>query len=139
MTTALSSERPALNVAPGSLVRVRDADWLVTNAAPTQDGLLIEVTGLSELVRDTRAAFYEHLDEIVPYDPRETKVRADDSPKYRRSRLWLESTLRRTAIPLGEGRLSVSTQRGSFPPGLRRSPRRRSCRSRSWRSSRSIP
>lgn len=102
--------RTALNVAPGSLVRVRDADWLVTNAAPTQDGLLVEVTGLSELVRDTRAAFYEHLDEIVPYDPRKTKVRADDSPKYRRSRLWLESTLRRTAIPLGEGRLSVSTQ-----------------------------
>lgn len=99
-----------LNVAPGSLVRVRDADWLVTNASPTQDGLLIEVTGLSELVRDTRAAFYEHLDEILPYDPRATKVRADDSPKYRRSRLWLESTLRKTPIPLGEGRLSVSTQ-----------------------------
>jgi hypothetical protein len=54
-----------LNVAPGSLVKVRDADWLVTNATPTQDGLLVEVTGLSELVRDTRAAFYEHLDETA--------------------------------------------------------------------------
>lgn len=110
-----------VNVAPGSLVRVRDADWLVTNASPTQDGLLIEVTGLSELVRDTRAAFYEHLDEIVPYDPRKTKVRADDSPKYRRSRLWLESTLRRTAIPLGEGRLSVSTQMLTDALGYQRS------------------
>ncbi|GAA1941656.1 DEAD/DEAH box helicase [Microbacterium aoyamense] len=110
-----------LNVAPGSLVRVRDADWLVTNASPTQDGLLVEVTGLSELVRDTRAAFYEHLDEIVPYDPRQTKVRADDSPKYRRSRLWLESTLRKTPIPLGEGKLSVSTQMLTDALGYQRS------------------
>lgn len=116
-----TDERTPLNVAPGSLVRVRDADWLVTNAAPTQDGLLIEVTGLSELVRDTRAAFYEHLDKIVPYDPRATKLRADDSPKYRRSRLWLESTFRRAAIPLGEGRLSVSTQMLTDALGYQRS------------------
>jgi superfamily II DNA or RNA helicase len=111
----------ALNVAPGSLVRVRDADWLVTNATPTQDGLLVEVTGLSELVRDTRAAFYEKLDTIEPYDPRATKVRADDSPKYRRSRLWLESALRRSAIPLGEGRLSVSTRMLTDALGYQRS------------------
>lgn len=121
MTVARLRDDSPVNVAPGSLVRVRDADWLVTNASPTQDGLLIEVTGLSELVRDTRAAFYEHLDEIVPYDPRKTKVRADDSPKYRRSRLWLESTLRKTPIPLGEGRLSVSTQMLTDTLGYQRS------------------
>ena len=67
MVTVAGTSAP-LNVAPGSVVTVRDADWLVTNATPTRDGLLVEVTGLSELVRDTRAAFYEHLDEIVPYD-----------------------------------------------------------------------
>ena len=99
-----------LNVAPGSIVTVRDADWLVTNATPTRDGLLVEVTGLSELVRDTRAAFYENLDEIVPFDPRAAKVRTDDSPRHRRSRLWLEATLRRSPLPLGDGRLSVSTE-----------------------------
>ncbi|KSU54741.1 helicase-related protein [Microbacterium enclense] len=121
MSATQATENRTLNVAPGSLVRVRDADWLVTNASPTQDGLLVEVTGLSELVRDTRAAFYEHLDEILPYDPRKTKVRADDSPKYRRSRLWLESTLRKTPIPLGEGRLSVSTQMLTDALGYQRS------------------
>ncbi|WP_308492289.1 DEAD/DEAH box helicase [Microbacterium terrisoli] len=110
-----------LNVAAGSIVRVRDADWLVTNASPTRDGLLVEVTGLSELVRDTRAAFYEHLDDIVPYDPRATTVRADDSPKYRRARLWLESILRRSPIPLGDGRLSVSTRMLSDPLDYQRS------------------
>lgn len=121
VSSVSATEAAPLNVAPGSLVRVRDADWLVTNATPTQDGLLVEVTGLSELVRDTRAAFYEHLDEIAPYDPRATKVRADDSPKYRRARLWLESTLRKTAIPLGDGRLSVSTQMLTDTLGYQRS------------------
>lgn len=103
-------EQANLNVAPGSLVTVRDADWIVNNVSQTRDGLLIEVTGLSELVRDTQAAFYEHLDEIVPFDPRRAKVRADESPKFVTSRLWLESTLRKTAVPLGEGNLTVATQ-----------------------------
>ncbi|WP_439289351.1 helicase-related protein [Microbacterium sp. A84] len=110
-----------LNVAPGSIVTVRDADWLVTNASPTQDGLLVEVTGLSELVRDTRAAFYEGLDDIVPVDPRAAKLRADDSQGYRRARLWLESTLRRTPLPLGEGHLSVSTRMLTDTLGYQRS------------------
>ncbi|MBQ3358383.1 MAG: DEAD/DEAH box helicase [Microbacterium sp.] len=109
-TSHEDAESATLNVAPGSIVTVRDADWLVTNASPTRDGLLVEVTGLSELVRDTRAAFYEGLDEIVPLDPRAARLRADVSPGHRQSRLWLESTLRRTPLPLGEGALSVSTQ-----------------------------
>lgn len=107
---ASSTKVEPLNVAPGSIVTVRDAEWLVTQVEATQHGLLINATGLSELVRDTRAAFYEHLDRIVPFDPRQAQLRVDTSPKFRTSRLWLESTLRKTAIPLGEGNLTVSTQ-----------------------------
>ena len=114
-----------LNVAPGSIVTVRDMDWLVTNATPTQDGLLVETTGLSELVRDTRAAFYEGLDEIVPLAPRAAKLRSDDSPGHRRTRLWLESTLRRTPLPLGDGHLTVSTQMLTDTLGYQRSAVRR--------------
>ena len=40
--------------------------------------------------------------------PRDTQVRADDSPKYRRSRLWVESTLRKTAVPLSDCLLYTS-------------------------------
>ena len=47
MSATQATENRTLNVAPGSLVRVRDADWLVTNASPTQDVLLVEVIGLS--------------------------------------------------------------------------------------------
>ncbi|WP_198415760.1 helicase-related protein [Cryobacterium glaciale] len=106
-TQSLPSE---LNVAPGSIVVVRDEEWLVTAIDPSADGWLVHCQGLSELVRDTTASFYEGLDTIVELDPSKAKVIADDSPGYRKARLWLEATLRKTPIPLNDPRLSVSTQ-----------------------------
>lgn len=100
----------ALTIAPGSVVVVRDAEWLVTATEMTADGLLVRVQGLSELVRDTSAAFYERLDTIEPMDPAAARVISDDSPAFRRAKLWLESTLRKTAIPLGASGLTVATQ-----------------------------
>ena len=88
-----------LNVAPGSVVRVRDEDWLVTSVEKSVDGTLIRVQGLSELVRDTTAAFYSALDTIEVVDPAKSKVVADDTPNYRRARLFLETTLRKTPNP----------------------------------------
>ena len=35
---------------------------------------------------------------------------ADDSPGYRRTRLWLEATLRKTALPIDDPSLTVSSQ-----------------------------
>lgn len=132
-TSREDAVQSTLNVAPGSIVTVRDADWLVTNATSTRDGLLVEVTGLSELVRDTRAAFYEGLDDIVPLDPRAARLRADASPKHRQTRLWLESTLRRTPLPLGEGDLSVSTQMLTDTLGYQRSAVRKALSSEQLR------
>jgi hypothetical protein len=60
--------------------------------------------GLSELVRDTTASFYDTLDDIEALDPAAATVVADDSPRYRSARLWLESTYRKTAVPIGDGR-----------------------------------
>lgn len=132
-TSQKDASPSTLNVAPGSIVTVRDADWLVTNASPTRDGLLVEVTGLSELVRDTRAAFYEGLDDIVPLDPRAARLRSDASPGHRQSRLWLESTLRRTPLPLGEGDLSVSTHMLTDTLGYQRSAVRKALSSEQLR------
>lgn len=97
-----------LNLAPGSVVVVRDEEWLVTSAEQAADGLVVRVRGLSELVRGTHATFYEALDSITPLDPRDADVTADGSSNYRRARLWLEATLRKTSIPLTEPRLSVA-------------------------------
>lgn len=111
----------ALNVAPGSIVEVRDAEWLVTQATQTRDGLLIRAHGLSELVRDTTASFYEKLDLIRPLDPASAKVKADGSAKYRQARLWLEATLRKTPVPMNQPGLTVSTRMLSNTLGYQQS------------------
>ncbi|AEG43911.1 helicase-related protein [Isoptericola variabilis] len=111
-TTAASPDAaPAtFSAAPGSVVIVRDEEWLVTQVEPTTDGHFVHVLGLSELVRDTVATFSTALDTIQVADPTRTKVVADGSPHYRRSRLWLEAMLRKTHVPIAEKSLTVSTQ-----------------------------
>ena len=104
---AVASPAPSLDVAPGSVVRVRDEDWLVTQVSMTSDGTLVTVQGLSELVRDTTAQFFAGIDRIVPVDPRHTRVIADTSTRHRLSRLWLEATLRKTALPASSTDLAV--------------------------------
>lgn len=102
--------RADLNVAPGSIVVVRDEEWLVTSAEQGSDGWLVKARGLTELVKDTTASFYSSLDDIRPQDPRNADLVADGSPGYRDSRLWLESLLRKTPFPYGDQNLTVSTQ-----------------------------
>ena len=101
---------PGLNVAPGSVVRIRDEDWMVTATEPSVDGTLVRVQGLTELVRDTTAAFYSALDDIEVVDPAKSKVVADCTPNYRRARLFLETTLRKTPTPQSAEHLTVSTR-----------------------------
>jgi superfamily II DNA or RNA helicase len=97
-----------LSLAPGSVVEVRDEEWLVTSAEQGPDGWKIEVQGLTELVRDTTATFFDALDDVVPLDPRDARIVGDDSPRYRRTRLWLEATLRKTPVPQGQTTLAVA-------------------------------
>ena len=97
-----------LIVAPGTQVVVRDEEWLVRAVSDTMhDGQKVEVTGVSELVRDTDAVFFTGIDEVEPLDPAATRLVADETPGFRRSRLWLEALLRRTPLPLDETRIAV--------------------------------
>ncbi|MFB9239644.1 helicase-related protein [Plantactinospora siamensis] len=92
-------------------MEIRDEEWLVRATEETADGLAVHVQGLGELVRDTTATFYQSLEEtMTPLDPAQARVVPDDSPRYRTARLWLESTLRKTAVPLAEQSLSVATR-----------------------------
>lgn len=106
-----------INVAPGSVVVVRDEEWLVTSVERTQDGRLLRCQGLSELVRDTTASFYQGIDRIQVLDPAQATVVADDSHYYRRSRLWLEASLRKTAVPLDGIAVTVSADMLADPLG----------------------
>jgi superfamily II DNA or RNA helicase len=99
---------PDSRIAPGTRVEVRDEEWLVRSVGPTRhDGLRVEVAGISELVRDTDAVFFTGLDTIEPIDPTRTRLVPDDTPGFRRSRLWLEALLRRTPLEATDARLAV--------------------------------
>jgi superfamily II DNA or RNA helicase len=92
-----------LTFAPGARILVRDEEWLVKATLPANvGGVAVRAVGLSELVRNHEALFLSQLDTIQELRPEETKLTHDESPQYRRTRLYLESLLRRTP-PTDEG------------------------------------
>ncbi|MFF7646617.1 SNF2-related protein [Streptomyces canus] len=94
---------------PGSQIEVRDEEWLVRNVTPTAyDGDRIEAVGVSEFVRDQEAVFFTALDDVQLMDPRRTRLASDDSPNFRRSRLFLEAVLRKTPLPQSERGLALA-------------------------------
>ncbi|MFP5021914.1 SNF2-related protein [Pseudonocardia phyllosphaerae] len=96
--------------AAGSAVVVRDEEWVVTSCDRAGDGWRVRCSGSSELVRGTTATFYSTLDDIRSLDPAEAVLIADDSPRFRRSRLWVESVLRKTPRALHEPGLTVGQE-----------------------------
>ena len=81
--------------APGSRVRVRGEEWAVLKSESVDGGVAVHVQGLSDLVRHHQAIFIDPLDTIQALRPEDTTLVADDSPGYRRTRLFLETLLRR--------------------------------------------
>lgn len=110
----------AATLAPGSVVEVRDEEWLVTGVqtvyeranhqevTPTRPVQRIEVQGLSELVRDTSAIFFDSIDTVTPVDPRQAPLINDPSSGYRDAKLWLEATLMKTATAVEDTNLTVA-------------------------------
>lgn len=102
------------NLVPGVLVEVRDEEWLVTsvNAVEEPAGTAYEVRarGVSDYVRDQMATFFTSLEPVEVIDPTDVTPVADTSGGYRHSRIWLESTLRNTPVPLYQPELSVADE-----------------------------
>lgn len=94
--------------AAGGVVVVRDEEWVVSACDRVGDGWRVRCLGSSELVRGVSATFYSALDDIAPLDPADAELVRDDSPQFRRSRLWVEAVLRKTPVPLHEPGLTVS-------------------------------
>jgi ERCC4-related helicase len=94
---------------PGAQILVRDEVWLVRNATRTEhDGARIEAVGASDFVRDQEAVFFTALDRVELLDPRQTRLVVDNSPNFRRSRLFLEAVLRKTPLPQAERGLALA-------------------------------
>lgn len=110
----------SVTLAPGSVVEVRDEEWLVTGVqtvyerathqevTPSRPVQRIEVQGFSELVRDTSAVFFDSIDTVTPIDPRQAPLINDPSSGYRDAKLWLEATLMKTATAVEDTNLTVA-------------------------------
>lgn len=98
-------------IASGAQVEVRDEEWLVRSVEDTpSDGRMVSCLGTSTLVRDTEATFFTNIDRIVPLRPEDTKLVADNSPSFRKSRLFLEAMLRKTPVPSSDTDLAVASR-----------------------------
>ena len=96
-------------IAAGAQVVVRDEEWLVRSVQETpSDGRMVQCIGTSAFVRDTEATFFTNLDLIEPLRPGETRLVDDNSPNFRRSRLYLEAIIRKTPVPSSETDLAVA-------------------------------
>lgn len=91
-----------VHYAPGARVVIRDCEWIVRRADPSDDGgYVLTVDGLSELVSGKSAQFLTRLEEaadaIRVLDPAETRFEQDLSPGFEKSRLFIETQLRQTS------------------------------------------
>lgn len=92
--------------APGARVVIRDCEWIVRRADPSDDGgYVLTVDGLSELVSGKSARFLSRLEEqadaIRVLDPAETRFEQDLTPGFEKSRLFIENQ-RRQITPADE-------------------------------------
>ena len=93
---------------PGARIEVRDAEWIVRTCTKTaHDGYKITAVGASEFVRDEEAVFFTELDTVKPLRPEETILEQDETPRFAKSRLFLEAVLRRTPLPQTEKGLAL--------------------------------
>ena len=76
------SKAPASTAAPGSVVIVRDEEYVVTSLESATDGYFVNVVGPSQLVHDTEATFSTGIETIIEADPTKVSVVADDSPHH---------------------------------------------------------
>ena len=104
--------------APGARVVIRDCEWIVRRADPSDDGgYVLTVDGLSELVNGKSARFLTRLEEqadaIRVLDPAQTRFEQDLSPGFEKSRLFIETQLRQ--ITPADGKIHLGHKAAMDP------------------------
>ncbi len=83
------------DLAPGLRVIIRDEEWMIKRIEKNSfNQQSIYCIGISPLVKDKESIFLSDLEQIDVVDPVKTKLIADTSPSFRKSKLFIESALR---------------------------------------------
>lgn len=81
--------------APGMRVLIRDEEWMIRKCDRNSfNTYTLQCVGISPLVRDKTAYFLSDLERITVIDPAKTALIPDNSARFIRSRLFLESQWR---------------------------------------------
>ncbi len=81
--------------APGMRVVIRDEEWMIRKCDKNSfNTYTLQCVGISPLVRDKTAYFLSDLEKITVIDPAKTALIPDNSARFSRSRLFLESQWR---------------------------------------------
>lgn len=88
-----------MNFTSGQRITNRDEDFIINDALNNNNGWILKVEGISELVKGKRFVFDTNIDrEIKVLDPIDTKLIPDIDYGYRKTKLFIENQMRNASV-----------------------------------------